>query len=120
MNQRGSVILHVLVTGVIVAVIAAGMLRITLMNYIATERASAGQKNRKEADALLNRALTYWNETNTVCSDNIPGLPCSPPSTIPPGTCSCTCGTTPSIVVTGGGPPPCTINIISSDPQTPL
>ena len=118
LSRRGSVLVHVLITGVIVALIAAGLLRMVLMNYIAVDRAGKGAANRKESDALLNRALSEWNRTNLVCS-NIPGpggFTCSGV----PGTCGCTC---PS----GAGPPNarivtslaggvCKVDLISSDP----
>ncbi len=107
-------LVHVLVTGVIVAFIAAGLLRMALMNYIVVDRATKGAENRKEAEALLNRAVTYWNQANKVCS-NIPGgLNC----TGVPGTCSCSC---PSAIAvpriyarTVGGQ--CVVDLVSSDP----
>ncbi|PIR16568.1 MAG: hypothetical protein COV48_09630 [Elusimicrobia bacterium CG11_big_fil_rev_8_21_14_0_20_64_6] len=118
-NRRGSVLLHVLVTGVIVAFIASGLLRMVLMNYIAVDRATKGAQNRKEAEAMLQRALTYWNKSNVVCSST--GLfPCSPSYVTSPGTCDCSCPSAaalPRVVVSGGGAPPCVITIISSDPQ---
>jgi Tfp pilus assembly protein PilV len=116
-NRRGSVLIHVLITGVIVAFIAAGLLRMVLMNYIAVDRATKGAQNRKESEAMLNRALTYWNLTNQVCA-NIPGgFNCSGV----PGTCACTCPSgavapAPRIwarVVVGQ----CKVDLISSDPQ---
>ncbi len=117
MNRRGSVLVHVLITGVIVAFIASGLLHMVLMNYVAVDRASKGAQNRKEAESMLNRALTYWNLANAVCA-NIPGgLNCSGT----PGTCACTCpagavAPAPRIVaaVIGGQ---CRVDLISSDPQ---
>lgn len=120
LNRRGSVLVHVLITGVIVAFIAAGMLRMVLMNYIAVDRAAKGAANRKEAEAMLQRAITYWNKSNIVCSSDATYFPCATPSVTSPGTCSCACpsaAAVPRVVVTGGGPPPCTITVISSDPQ---
>lgn len=118
LGRRGSVLVHVLITGVIVAVIAGGLLRMILMNYIAVDRASKGAQNRKEAEAMLQMALTYWNKSNVVCSTTAL-FPCTPNYTTPPGTCNCTCPSAaalPRVEVTGGGAPPCTINVISSDP----
>jgi len=118
--RRGSVLIHVLVTGVIVAFIAAGLLRMVLMNYIAVDRATKGAQNRKEAEAMLQRAITYWNKSNVVCSSDAVFFPCATPSITSPGTCSCACpsaAAVPRVEVTGGGAPPCTITIISSDPQ---
>lgn len=112
---RGSVLIHVLVTGVIVSIITAGVLRMTLMNYIATARATSGASKRKESEALLSRAITYWNQANAVCA-NIPGgYSC----TGTPGTCACDCpavsATAPYIhaYMSGGV---CKVNLVSSDP----
>ena len=119
LNRRGSVLVHVLITGVIVAFIASGLLRMVLMNYIAVDRATKGAQNRKEAEAMLQRALTYWNKNNIVCESTVE-FPCATPSTTSPGTCSCACPNAtalPRVVVTGGGAPPCTVTIISSDPE---
>ena len=124
-SSRGSVLIHVLVTGIIVAFIAAGLLRMVLMNYIAVDRASKGAQNRKEAEAMLQRALTYWNKSNIVCSSDATYFPCAPASTTVPGTCDCSCpsgASVPRVTVSKigggtGGPPPCQITIISSDPQ---
>lgn len=120
LDRRGSVLVHVLMTGVLVAIIAAGLMRMTMLRYIASARATSGTVARRQADATLNRALTYWNSANVVCSNTIPGYSCSPASISTPGTCSCTC--TPStsgqatIVVSGGGAPPCSINVTTVDP----
>ena len=115
LDRRGSVLVHVLVTGVIVAFIAAGLLRMVLMNYIVVDRATKGAANRKESEAMLNRALTYWNQTNQVCS-NIPGgFSC----TGTPGTCNCSCpsaGAVPRIFVRTVGAK-CAVDLVSSDPQ---
>jgi Tfp pilus assembly protein PilX len=117
MNRRGSVLVHVLITGVIVAFIASGLLRMVLMNYIAVDRATKGAQNRKEAEAMLNRALTYWNQANQVCANIPSGFTCSGV----PGTCNCTCPSgavapAPRIVasVVGGQ---CAVSLISSDPE---
>lgn len=87
MNQRGAVLLYVLVTGVIVSVITAGVLQMTLMNYTATARVEAGTRNRREADGILNRAITQWNITGG-CSDIPGGFNCIG---TPPPSCNCFC-----------------------------
>jgi Tfp pilus assembly protein PilX len=118
LGRRGSVLVHVLITGVIVAFIAAGLLRMVLMNYIAVDRATKGAQNRKEAEAMLQRALTYWNQTNSVCSTTA-NFPCTGGG-VGLNQCNCNCpnGTAlPRVEVTGGGAPPCAITIISSDPE---
>lgn len=117
-NRRGSVLIHVLITGVIVAFIAAGLLRMVLMNYIAVDRATKGAQNRKQAEAMLQRALTYWNKSNSVCSTT-PLFVCSGAG-VGANTCNCACpsaAAVPRVVASGGGAPPCVITVTSSDPQ---
>lgn len=119
LNNRGSVLLHVLVTGIIVAFIASGLLRMVLMNYIAVDRAAKGAQNRKEAEAMLQRALTYWNKTNSVCSSDPSFFVCTGAG-VGLNQCNCSCpsgSALPRVVATGGGAPPCGITVISSDPQ---
>jgi hypothetical protein len=121
MNRKGSVLIHVLVTGVIVSLITAGILRMTMMNYVATARAAKGAQNRKEADAVLQRALTYWNNSNQVCSNNVPGLTCSGPG-VGANLCNCRCPSSGYPAISVSDPdatpgPPCNITIESSDPQ---
>lgn len=120
LSRRGSVLVHVLMTGVVVAIIASGLMRMTMLRYAAGARAAGGTQARRQADAALNRALTAWNGNNIVCSNVISGYTCSPASTSPPGTCGCTCTpgvtTEATIVVSGGGAPPCSIDINTTDP----
>lgn len=119
LDRRGSVLIHVLITGVIVAFIASGLLNMVMMNYIAVDRATKGAQNRKEAEAMLQRALTYWNKTNSVCSTDAFNFVCTGGG-VGANQCNCACPSAsalPRVVVTGGGAPPCVITIISSDPQ---
>ena len=114
-NRRGSVLVHVLITGVIVAYIAAGMLRMVMMNYIAIDRVARGAANRKEADAMLSRAVTYWSISGQVCSAIPNGFAC----TNTPGICDCSCPSASAVprifvrMVAGK----CTVDLVSSDPQ---
>ena len=111
-------LLHVLVTGIIVAFIAAGLLRMVLLNYIAVDRATKGAANRKEAEAMLQRALSYWNKSNQVCSTDPTYFVCVGPG-VGANICNCSCpnaAALPRVDVTGGGAPPCVITITSSDP----
>lgn len=115
LGKRGSVLVHVLMTGVVVAIIAAGLMRMTMLRYVASARATGGTQARRHTDAALNRALTYWNQNNIVCGNSIPGYSCAPASVTSPGTCNCTCTSAgnATIRVTGGGAPPCSIEIES-------
>lgn len=115
-KSRGSVLIHVLITGVIVAFIAAGLLRMVMMNYIVVERAAKGAQNRKETEAILDRVTTYWTQ-NGVCTT----VPFFGACSAPASPCLCTGAalggpTPPSIRVSGAAPGPYTMVITSSDP----
>jgi Tfp pilus assembly protein PilV len=86
-NKRGSVLVHVLITSIVVVMIATGLAQMLLMRYSATMRATQGTARRREDDGTLNRLVTYWN-ANGYCSSPGGGLTCSGVT----ATCtSCTC-----------------------------
>ena len=120
-SKRGSVLLHVLVTGALIALIAATLLRMALLRYQITAHATATTKERRADEAALNMVITSWNSVHTACANNVTNYTCSggqnaPPFT-PPGTCNCTCNPTGAIattfptIIAGGGVPPCTLVI---------
>lgn len=117
LNKRGTILIHVLITGVVVATIAAGLMKMVLMNYIIVDKATKGTQNRKEAESALGNLISYWN-ANGVCT-SFSGYACSS------GSSPCTCtgpaapgsAVSPTVVVTGAAPGPYTITINSSDPQ---
>ena len=91
MNRRGSVLMHVLVTGVIVAFIAAGLLRLAMLRYEVTARAQRSAQDKRSAEGALSLLITYWNLNNTRCAD-VPGSGgYSSYSCGNTGTCDCTC-----------------------------
>lgn len=116
-NRRGSVLIHVLITGAVVAAIAAGLMKMVLMNYIVVDKATKGTQNRKEAESALNGLVSYWN-ANGVCT-SFNGYSCN--QSFSP--CTCTgpaqagSAVSPTVVVSGAAPGPYTININSSDPE---
>ena len=67
-NEKGSILVHVLVTGLVIAVIAAGILRITLQNYTAASRMSASEQARQNAEGALYVVMAAWNTNNANCT----------------------------------------------------
>lgn len=114
-KRRGSILIQVLIMGVVVSTIAAGLMKMVLMNYIIVDKATKGAQNRKEAESILNGALSDWNRDG-VCSD-FPGYSCGggPPCTCT-GNAAAGSAVSPRIVVTGASAPH-GITIDSSDPQ---
>ncbi len=83
---RGSVMVHVLVSGVIMAFIVASMMGLMLLHFGLTTRAHMANAVKKDNEGALSRMLANWNETGQVCS-SFPGYACSGEA----GTCSCSC-----------------------------
>jgi hypothetical protein len=117
-GRRGSVLLHVLVTGVLVALISATLLRMSMLRYTISHRGAAAIVEKRYDQAGFNSVLTNWNIANTVCANNVPNYTCSPASVTPPGTCGCTCtpglANFPTITATNSGGN-CQINVVSTD-----
>lgn len=131
-RERGSVLLHVLVTGVLVALIAASLLRLAMLRYQLSARTLQVTKARRFSEAGLALVVSNWNFAGAACANNVPGYDCggsvNPP---PPGTCGCTCVPTDtsahlptiytcpadggSCAVSRGGPSPCQLAADSGD-----
>ncbi len=105
MNKRGSILLQVLVTGVILAMISAAILRLTLGSSFLTARVNGEMVQKRADEGGLARLSAYWN-ANGLCTSNVTiGYSCSGTS----GSCNCVCTPTnmsdPSVNVTWLGPP---------------
>ncbi len=119
MKKKGSVLIQVLVTAMIVAVIAAGIIQVVLMRGTIQARTEQGAGARQQAEGTLNTIMTAWNLANNTCVD-APGLV----RTGGPGGCSCSYtaanGTT-ACAGTGCNPPlgtnPCAVSITAPLPQ---
>ena len=117
MNKRGSILLHVLVTGALVALIAATLLRMAMLRYQVTVHATNTTKERRYDEGALNLIIGAWNSVNTACANNVPNYSCLPAAGAPPGNCGCTCTPTAAAppnyptVTNSGGAVPCTLII---------
>ncbi len=103
MNSRGIILLQVLVAGIIVALIAAAVLRVTIGAGFLTERTNSVTIQKRADEGGFAQLMAVWN-MNGPCT-SIPGVyACSSP-----GTCNCTCTSpiagNPRVVASGGGPP---------------
>ncbi|MBI5624899.1 MAG: hypothetical protein HY924_14075 [Elusimicrobia bacterium] len=92
-NERGSVMVHVLVTSVIMGILAAGMMTIVLMQYRLIHRQAYGSMGEKYDEMALSMLVSFWGANQTVCQ-NMAGshtdaisYTCSGT----PGSCPCTC-----------------------------
>lgn len=115
MNKRGSVILHMLITGVVVALIAAMLLRLTMLRVMMTSRSHKAAQMKRYDEAALARIHSFWASAGGApCANNVPGYSCAGT----PGACNCTCTPAsagdPTVTVTGALPS-CKLSIVSPD-----
>jgi len=87
--------------------IAAMILRMTMLRYAATSRThKASQMVRSDSSALA-LIQSFWDNysyncatgtcySSVICGNNVPGYTCLPASGAPPGVCGCTCTPTSS------------------------
>lgn len=114
-NRRGSVLLHVLVTSVVVAFIAAGMVRMLMLRYMVTTKDANVSAKKKDSEAILHRLITHWNQSPAnFCTSppnlaNAPNIVCNNSAC---GPCACSVGGVAGKVLTTAGTP-CQIQVIS-------
>lgn len=113
MNNRGSVLVHVLITSVLVSVIAVGLVQMVMSRHTLLARSTQGAANQKQTERGFNSLMSFWNiGGNGVCSSGA-GYTCTGAA----GTCGCTCTSTGQATIvsaTVGGA--CRIQITSTDP----
>ena len=90
-SRRGSVMIHVLITAIVVSIIAAGLARMLLLRAQVVNRSATSTANRKLAEGALSRVISAWNKTNSFCT-SFPGYTCSGAASC--GTSVCTCNPT--------------------------
>lgn len=116
MKTKGSVMVHVLITSVVVSLIAAGLMRMSLARATATSRANEGAATKKKAETAFNKILPYWAK-NGLCSTGIPGgWSCSGAAV---GNCGCTCTnavTNQPEITTSGTAASCKLEIVAPPP----
>lgn len=121
MGKKGSVLLHVLMTGALLALISATVLRLAMLRYMVTARTTQVNQERRYNETALSLLTTQWNSANKYCASVAGNYSCtgglgySPPLI----SCNCTCSpigavsaTFPS--VTSSGAPPCQLTILSN------
>lgn len=94
MGKKGSVLLHVMVSGVIFALIIAMLLRMALMRQQETYRATQQNSHRRQAEAALARMTSAWNDPTrcfrgTCTCTTVPGLTCAGCGADNTQTCGC-------------------------------
>ena len=123
-NERGTILLHVMVTSILVALIAATLLRMSLLRVQANARSAKILAEKRDDQAVLSSILSAWNGANGGAGQTCAGVAIAGYSySGVPGTCSCaytpnpqtTPPTLPTFATTGGGADSCGISIVSVD-----
>ncbi|MFI5348497.1 MAG: hypothetical protein ACHQ2Z_03050 [Elusimicrobiota bacterium] len=117
-RERGSILVHVLLTGIVVALIAATLLRMALLRYAMAGRSEKILKEKRDDQGVLAAVTTAWNAVpgpNTTCGAVPPGFTC--PGGLTPGTCNCSCTQTATgvTVIAAPGSGVCQLSIVSPD-----
>lgn len=116
-GERGSVLIHVLITAVVVSLIAAGLLKMVLMRYQAGNRQAQSASNRKSAEGAYTRMLSAWNRANTFCQNFAEGggvdYSCAGPAACAANACTCTPANAADPIITVRKPPGsvCTVTV---------
>jgi len=129
MGKRGSVLLHVLMTGALLALISATILRLAMLRYMVTARTTNTTKERRYDEAAVSLLVSKWNATNVYCA-NVPNYyTCSggaAGSPAPLTSCNCNCtpvggpltANFPTVfAITPPNTPPCQLSVQSTDMQ---
>ena len=74
--KKGSVLLQVLITSLVVAFIAAGLAKMMLMRATVIERATRGAVGVKGVESAFNNVMTAWVSAKNTCVP-VPGYSCS-------------------------------------------
>lgn len=114
-DKKGSVLLHVLITSVVVSAIAAGLVRMLMLRYVVTAKQVQINVKKQDSHGILNRLIAHWNDqANGFCSSppGTPTITCTGFGTAC-GACTCSVGGVASIVTTAAGTP-CQISIKST------
>lgn len=118
MGRRGSVLAHVLVVGVLVSLVAAGLLRLSMMRHQVAVRSERMGVQRRMDDGALARLTSAWNAQGGVCTAGtaLTDVGCSCTGT---GACGCSCTCTAAggsvAVQTSGTAAECALEIVSPD-----
>lgn len=143
-SSKGQVLMSTVITGLIIAIIAAGLMRLVFMRFTASQKTRVQMWNTRCLQMAVGQFYSYWDTALTttmssggsavapVCSSETGVFSCSGTS----GVCNCSCkfnsgylliGTVPTagltVLVTqgpqGGAAPPCTFQVISNDMMNP-
>lgn len=69
-SSRGSVLLHVLVTSILVTVIAAGLMTFLMLQYKMADLSAKTTQNKLKGDQAFSELLTNWNVAGVApCTD---------------------------------------------------
>lgn len=68
-SRRGNIMVHVLVTAIIVMIIAAGLMKLVMVRYVAIQRVNDGGNNKRVAEAAVAAVVGRWSIAGRSCMD---------------------------------------------------
>ncbi|MCX5793950.1 MAG: hypothetical protein NTY77_00455 [Elusimicrobia bacterium] len=118
-KMKGSVLVQVLMTAVIVSIIAAGMMHLLLLRSQAIKRGQDSTVTTATTNSGLDAILAIWSKNGGVnCSGTPAGFTATVPGT--PGGCNCTYSDGKTIITatatSSGGGARCGLSINSKAP----
>ena len=116
MNEKGHVLAQTLLLGIIVGLIATGLVQMVLLRHTAAQRALDGAMKKKEAEGRLNELLSHWSVPGSGVCASVAGYSCTGTT----GTCGCSCSRGGYSITTVAYTPPsgipeCQLSITTAD-----
>lgn len=77
-SRRGSILVHVLVTSILVTVIAAGLMTFLMMQYKMADLSAKASQNKKKDEQVLAELIANWNIPGVEQCTNFGSFTCTP------------------------------------------
>lgn len=87
-KSRGSILVQVLIMSLLMAILATGLIRMIMNQYVVAVDAQRNTLSRQQIEAVVAAIQSAWTVNMSMCSS------WGPVSCTNPGTCSCTCTVT--------------------------
>lgn len=118
-GERGSILLHVMVTAVLVSIFAAGIMRLALLRQQMSARGALALEEKRDDTGALSAVVSQWSTVQgqqSACSGAPPGWTGCSNAAAYPNNCNCSCSGPNGVTVTAflnGGQ--CQLTITSAD-----
>lgn len=93
-RERGSILLSVMVSAVLVAIISAGIMRMAMFRYKMASRSQYVLQEKRDDQGAMAAVVSAWSTNpaqNSACSVTPPGWGACTNTSAYPNNCNCTC-----------------------------